>query len=274
MVSKSESATVRPARGPHLAAALAAGLALILAAPFTRAADAGGAPILVYHRFDAAVAGPTTVTMAAFEAQLAALSRRGYRIVPLRQAVAELAGTAPRPASPFAAITVDDGHRSVYSVLFPAIRKARIPVTLFVYPSAISNAPYALTWPQLREMQASGLVDVESHTYWHPNFRTERRRRTEADYRAFVAMQLGRSRSVLERELGKPVDQLAWPFGIVDPDLEAAARAAGYHSAFAYAGGPAKTGQDLLALPRIPVTDADRGRRFETLIGADKEATR
>jgi Polysaccharide deacetylase len=49
-------------------------------------------------------------------------------------------------------------------------------VTLFVYPSAVSNAAYALTWEQLRELQATGLVDIQSHTYWHPNFREEKRR--------------------------------------------------------------------------------------------------
>jgi peptidoglycan/xylan/chitin deacetylase (PgdA/CDA1 family) len=43
------------------------------------------------------------------------------------------------------AITVDDGHLSVYTELYPLILKHRPPVTLFIYPSAISNASYALT---------------------------------------------------------------------------------------------------------------------------------
>jgi peptidoglycan/xylan/chitin deacetylase (PgdA/CDA1 family) len=115
-------------------------------------------------------------------------------------------------------------------------------------------------------MQASGLVDVESHTYWHPNFHTERRRLSPADYQAFVDVQLRRSKAVIEARLGKPVDMLAWPFGIVDADLEAAAKRAGYTAAFAYTGGPAAPDGDLLALPRIPIANGDRGERFGALL--------
>lgn len=230
-----------------------------------RAAEVGIA-ILAYHRFDPDVSGPTTVTVPALEGQFAWLSQHGYRIIPLHQAVTELAGTIPHQSDPAAVITVDDGHESVYTVLFPLIRKAHIAVTLFIYPSAISNASYALTWTQLKEMESSGLVDVESHTFWHPNFKRERRRLSPNDYQAFVDSQLVRSKAILEKRLGKPVDQLAWPFGIVDIDLEAAARRAGYITAFAYAGGQALPGDDLLALPRIPITDADRGSRFGALI--------
>jgi peptidoglycan/xylan/chitin deacetylase (PgdA/CDA1 family) len=240
---------------------------LSLVSPSAAADEFRGFPILVYHRFDSAVAGPTTVTVAAFEAQLAWLTKHNYQIVALRTALAELNGAAPRPQTPVAAITADDGHKSIYTVLFPIIQRARIPVTLFVYPSAISNAPYALTWAELQEMQASGLVDVESHTYWHPNFKVERRRRTAADYAAFVDNQLSRSKAVIEKKLGMRVNLLAWPYGIVDADLETAAKRAGYTDAFAYAGGPAAPGDDQLALPRIPVSDADRGARFGAMLG-------
>lgn len=193
--------------------------------------------------------------------------QHGYRILPLRAALTELGGSAARAAAPAAVITVDDGHRSIYAELFPLIRRHHLPITLFIYPSAISNAKYALTWAQLREMQDSGLVDVESHTYWHPNFRTERRHRSPADYQRFVNDQLRRSKSVLESRLGRTVDLLAWPYGIVDGDLEAAARRAGYVAAFAYDGGVAAVGTDIYAMPRIPVTDQDRAGAFAALIG-------
>jgi peptidoglycan/xylan/chitin deacetylase (PgdA/CDA1 family) len=233
----------------------------------------GAIPMLAYHRFDPAASGPTTVTVGTFESQLRQLAEHGYRVSRLRDAVA----TLRRPmtgATSQAVITVDDGHRSVYTVLFPLIRRHRMPVTLFVYPSAISNADYAMTWDQLREMQASGLVEVQSHTYWHPNFNTERRRRSAASYRTFVDDQLQRSKATLEARLRTKVDMLAWPFGIVDAELKAAARRAGYVAALAYEGGPAVPGADLLALPRIPVSDTDRGTRFEALIGTTRAAMR
>jgi peptidoglycan/xylan/chitin deacetylase (PgdA/CDA1 family) len=233
-----------------------------------------GIPILAYHRFDPATAGTTTVTMRAFTAQLSWLAQHGFRIVRLRDVTTILnrpgAGALPRAA----AITIDDGHRSVYAVLYPLLRKLGTPVTLFIYPSAIGRASYALTWAQLGEMQASGLVDVQSHSYWHPDFAAERRRRKPADFQRFVDDQLRRSRAVIEAHLGKPVDMLAWPYGIVAPDLEVAAHKAGYAFAFAYEGGPARPGGDLLAVPRVPVADATRGDRLGTAIEAPAPAKR
>jgi peptidoglycan/xylan/chitin deacetylase (PgdA/CDA1 family) len=103
-------------------------------------------------------------------------------------------------------------------------------------------------------MQSSGLVEVQSHTYWHPNFQKELARLADADYKAFVAGQLTRSKEVLESQLGVRVDALAWPFGIYDPYLEEAAKRAGYETAFAFEGGPAHAGCDMFAIPRIPVS--------------------
>lgn len=237
-------------------------VALTIAMSPAEAQKPAGIPILAYHRFDPAIAGPTTVTRRAFTSQISWLAQHGFRIVRLRDAVTQLKAPAATGISTEAVITVDDGHRSVYTILFPLIRKLGIPVTLFIYPSAIGRASYALTWDQLREMQATGLVDVQSHTYWHPDFNAERRHRKPADFQHFVDDQLRRSKAVLEAHLGKPVDMLAWPYGIVAPDLEVSARNAGYAFAFAYEGGPAKPGADPLALPRVSVADATRGERL------------
>lgn len=230
---------------------------------------AAATPIFVYHRFDPVAAAPTTVTVAGLTSQLSWLQQHGYRIIPLHDAMARL--NSPLGGNGLnAVVTVDDGHVSVYTVLFPLIKKLRLPVTLFIYPSAISHASYALTWAQLHEMEESGLVDVESHTYWHPNFRIERHRLSPDAFLGLVNSQLVKSKAVLENRLGKEVDQLAWPFGIFDPELEAAAKRAGYAAAFGYAGGSAHAGDDVFALPRIPLSDGDRGCRLETLIATRK----
>lgn len=234
--------------------------------PSAFAAQSPKVAVLAYHRFDPEKAGPTTVETRVFEAQLVWLAAHQYRVVPLRSLVEALHDPNRTLEARAVVISVDDGHRSVYTEMFPVIRRYHVPVTLFIYPSAISNASYALTWPQLQEMQASGLVDIESHTYWHPNFRKERKRRTPADFRTFVAFQLDHSKEILERKLGTSVTTLAWPYGIYDSELEQAAAQAGYKAAFAYAGGLAYSGCDLFAVPRIPVSNADQGPRFAALL--------
>lgn len=71
---------------------------------------------------------------------------------------------------PRVAITVDDGHGSVFTEMKPVAERFGIPVTLFIYPSAISNAPYAMTWEQLRELKATGLFEIEIAHLFAPQF--------------------------------------------------------------------------------------------------------
>jgi peptidoglycan/xylan/chitin deacetylase (PgdA/CDA1 family) len=119
-------------------------------------------------------------------------------------------------------------------------------------------------------MKASGLVDIQSHTYWHPNFKVDRKRLAPAACEKFVRDQLVKSKEVLEQRLGGTVDLLAWPFGIHDEPLEKAARAAGYDAAFTIERRPVTRSDGPMALPRFIVTDLDRGNRLVSLPGAPK----
>jgi len=232
---------------------------LFAAEPFQRV------PILCYHRF-----GPTaadmTVTTPVLIQQLDFLRDHGYTVVPLQAVVDYQLGKGAPPPPKSVVITVDDGHRSVYDVLYPLVKQYHIPVTLFIYPSAISNASYAMAWDQLRELRDTGLFNIQSHTYWHPNFKQERKRLTPAAYQKFVATQLQRSKAVLEKRLGGNIDLLAWPFGIYDDTLMEQAAQAGYVAAFSIDGRQTDSGDKPLSLPRFLMTNGHQGRLFENLV--------
>jgi peptidoglycan/xylan/chitin deacetylase (PgdA/CDA1 family) len=252
-------------------AAIAAAIILVAHLAVAQGSERGiQVPILLYHRFGPVVADPMTVTTATFEAQLRQLRERGYSVIPLRDLLQCLREGCRLPARAVV-FAADDGHKTVYSDMFPLIRKYRIPVTLFIYPSAISNASYALTWDQLREMKASGLVDVQSHTYWHPNFNVERKRLSPEAYDRLVHDQLTWSKQALEKRLGGSVDLLAWPFGIHDTALMDAARQAGYVAAFSIDRRPVTPAESIMALPRYIVTDRDRGPAFARLLSGPVE---
>ena len=140
--------------------------------------------------------------------------------------------------------------------------KQQIPVTLFVYPSAISNARYAMTWQEIAELAAEPFLAIESHSYWHPNFRKESARRNHADYAAFIDMQLRQSKATLEKHVDHDVTLLAWPFGIYDAYLMDRASAAGYQAAFSIECRAAGAADPIMALPRCLVSDNEIGSRF------------
>ena len=148
----------------------------------------------------------------------------------------------------------------------PIIQGGMHYVGLAELASAVSNASYAMTWDQLRELKKSGLFDIQSHTYWHPNFKKDKKRLTPADYESFVGTQLRKSKDKLEKELGIRVDMLAWPFGIYDKDLEREAVADGYIAAFTMERRPSRAPDDIMALPRYLMTDWDRGKVFGRLL--------
>jgi len=237
----------------------------------TSANDDIQVPILVYHRFGPVVADSMMVTTPVFVSHLDYLQENGYTVIPLRQFVAYRLGNAPPPPPCAVVITVDDAHRSVYTGMLPLVKQYRIPVTLFVYPSAISNASYAMTWQQLAEVLGTGFFDIQSHTYWHPNFHHEKKRLPPAAYDALVEMQLTKSKDILERRLGTHVDMLAWPFGIYDDDLIKNAVSVGYVAALTLDRHHASLSDPLMALPRYLLTNADRDKAFARLLSGNAE---
>jgi peptidoglycan/xylan/chitin deacetylase (PgdA/CDA1 family) len=223
-------------------------------------------PILVYHRFGAVAVDSMTVTTPVFESHLRHLRESGYTVIPLRRFVDHLLGVAPAPPLRSVVITADDGHRSVYTDMLPLVRRYEVPVTLFIYPSAISRADYALTWEQLKALQATGLFDVQSHTYWHPHFWREKRQLAPSEYARFVTFQLDRTRQTLHQRLGSRIDMLAWPFGIYDDELIRQAVAAGYVTGLTLDRRHASASDCVMALPRYLMNDHDRGAAFARLL--------
>jgi len=222
--------------------------------------------ILLYHRFGPVASDSMTVTTTLFESHLKYLRDNGYRVIPLRELVDHYLGKRGAPPPRSVVVTVDDGHISVYSDMFPLVRQYQCPVTLFLYPSAISNASYAMTWGQLRELKETGFFDLQSHTFWHPNFKKDKKRLMPADYENFVSAQLKKSKDKLEKELNSKVDMLAWPFGIYDEDLIHKAKEAGYVATYTMERHPANSLDKVTALPRYLMTNGNSGRTWTTIL--------
>jgi peptidoglycan/xylan/chitin deacetylase (PgdA/CDA1 family) len=226
-------------------------------------------PILLYHRFGPTAADSMTVPTPLFESHLGFLHDHAYTVIPVRELVGNYLRNRIPPPPRSVVITVDDGHRSIYTDMLPLIRKYRFPVTLFLYPSAISNASYAMNWDQLRKIKETGLFDFQSHTYWHPNFKKEKKKLNPAEYERFVERQLKKSKETLEKNLGARVDMLAWPFGVYDTWLMAKATEAGYRAAFTIERRQAALSDPMTALPRFLLTRADHGRVFAGILAQD-----
>jgi len=236
------------------------------AAPSAPAPATNGVPILLYHRFGPTVADGMTMKTSVFEEHLRYLRDNGYKVIRLRQLVDWYLKKGPPPPAKSVVIVEDDAHKSVYSDMLPLVKKYNVPVTVFIYPSAISNAKYAMTWEQLRALKQSGLFDFQGHTFWHPNFKKDRKKMQPAEFEKSVDMQLTKSKGRIEKELGVKVDMLAWPFGIYDDYLLKKAAGAGYIATFTIERRHATANENVMKLPRYLLINADQGKAFAQIL--------
>jgi peptidoglycan/xylan/chitin deacetylase (PgdA/CDA1 family) len=121
-------------------------------------------------------------------------------------------------------------------------------------PGQARDTHRSLSPDEVRELAASGLVAVGSHTVTHPFLP---RLHSQALRRELVA-----SRSHLEQLLGQPVTSFSYPFGAHDAAVVSMARSAGY--GLAVTGRPRTVGRaaDPLQIGRFDVKDWD-GEEFE-----------
>ena len=223
-------------------------------------------PVLVYHVLNPTIPGSMTITPDRFESQIRWLKDNGYTVIPLKKLVSYLQGeNVSLPAKPVV-ITADDGWESDYTYMYPIVRKYNVPVTLFIYPGAISEGKHALTWDQLKELMRSGLFDIQAHTLTHPNFKQEKKHLSQAAYEKLVHRELFESREILEDKLGIKVDLLAWPFGIYDSYLEQQAVRAGYTMAFSIDFRNAARIYRSTAQPRYMIVDSQTMGMFSSIV--------
>lgn len=222
--------------------------------------------ILCYHRFADTVADSMTVRKSTFTDHLQAIQDTGAHVIPLTDLVAFRQGKLAKLPPRAVVITVDDGHRTVSEVFAPMVAHTNWPITLFIYPSAISNASYAMRWEHLKQLQATGHYSIQSHTYWHPNLVRERKQQSPEDFERFARNQLQRSKAVLQDRFGQPVNFLAWPFGMFDEGLMDMATAVGYQASLALGNKPCTASDPLQALPRYLMVDEVSGKRLHQLI--------
>ncbi len=148
-------------------------------------------PIVVYH----SIADPhehvlhrLSLPVKLFERQMAYLHRHGFQAVDLGTIQAHLADGRALPDKAVG-ITFDDGYLDNWVHAYPILKRYGMKATLFVTTDFIEPGETVrptleqvwsgeqrqqdlqwwghVSWPELERMQASGVIDVQSHTVTH-----------------------------------------------------------------------------------------------------------
>lgn len=167
-------------------------------------------PILMYHYISVA---PTTSTLpglylepAIFENQLQTIKAEKFQLLYISDIAKILNQTSTLPSKPLA-LTFDDGYQDFYTQAWPLLKKYNLKSTLYVIINDLDKPGY-LSSAELKELASSGLVEIGSHTFNHPNLKILNPR--QADY------EIRLSRLALERLSGQSISSFAYPFGLYD----------------------------------------------------------
>jgi peptidoglycan/xylan/chitin deacetylase (PgdA/CDA1 family) len=202
---------------------------------------------LCYHTFGDKK-NPYCVSVDRFKEEMRFLYVQKIPVIPLQALEDYLLKKTPIPDRSVV-ITIDDGYKTAKDIAWPIFQSYGYPFTLYAYPHAISRFPSALTWDELRQLEREG-VDVESHSMTHPLMTHLGKPMKKKDYHAFIDLELAGSKSLLEKELGTPINSIAYPYGGYDQYIADRARAVGYHTALTCDDGDVSGFTDPLKINR------------------------
>lgn len=230
-------------------------------------------PVLMYHHVSPHKGDIVTVTPEVFEDQMNHLSQSGYKTLTAEELLSLMKGelTLRQKA---VVITFDDGWLDNYLYAFPVLKKYRLNAAIFIITNRIEMASekmtslpdripthneskaliekgeaykVALNWELIGEMAGSGLVEFYSHTKSH--------RKCDTLSENELIEELGQSKQIMEKKLGRPCPYLCWPYGKYNQLAVSIAKEVGYRVLFTTDHGVVKAGSDPFAIKRIVVKD-------------------
>ena len=188
-------------------------------------------PILMYHSLAGAGAS-TSISGAAFEVDLQYLRDNGYQAVTLQALADFVHHGVPLPEKPVV-LSFDDGYYNNYSVGLPLALQYNMPIVISVIGKDTeiwSEIPSTnlknghVTWDQIREMAASGVVEIANHT-WDLHKHADGRKGAAIrpgerfeNYRAVLWEDLGKLQTELTERVGLTPVGFVFPFGRICPE--------------------------------------------------------
>jgi len=230
--------------------------------------SASSIPVVMYHHV-LPMGGGLAVTPEIFEDHMAALQRNGWKTLSGNEFLHLLqSGNIP---SKTALLTFDDGFADNYVYAYPILKQYGMKALLFAATSFIKDAdinrgnfvplPHKeawelafserrsevmCTWNELREMEESGVFDIQAHGHSHniPQLINEKRH-------SDIKEDLSIGKRMLEEMLSKEVLHLAWPKGKYDDKTIEIATGLGFKALYTTIRGY-NTQSNLKMLNRLP----------------------
>ena len=260
-----------------------------------------GAVVLMYHHIvpddeinsESNRGNNAVISLSQFEEEMAYLADNGYRTF-LMSEVAGILHNGLNFPEKTVIITFDDGYESNYTLAYPLLQEYGIKATIAAVVvsseqaesgKAVNSSLPHLTFAQMREMEASGLVEIGSHSYdGHGLVSVSKtgetgkffiakayradlgRKENQSEYTERIAQDLRLSQQVLENKLGHTVTYFAYPYGANSNSVAAVLRQNNFLVAVTTAAGDIDNDADPLTLNRRNVNQGISVEQFAALL--------
>jgi peptidoglycan/xylan/chitin deacetylase (PgdA/CDA1 family) len=191
-----------------------------------------------------------------FDAQMKYLRDNGYSSISFDTLYAALRNQASLPNKPVV-LTFDDGYIDFYYNAYGILRTYGMSATVFVITGLVGQPAY-LTWPQIQEMQGSGLIHFGAHTVHHYNLPSV------SPDTAFNEIQ--ESKKVLQDHLGVPINFMAYPNGATNSQIVSLVQKAGYVGAAGTWPNTIQSESYAYNIPRIRISGSISIENFASLL--------
>jgi peptidoglycan/xylan/chitin deacetylase (PgdA/CDA1 family) len=188
-----------------------------------------------------------------FRFQMWYLKIAGFRVVPLRDILAFLAGE--HRGENLVALTFDDGYRNFLDNAYPVLKARGYPSTVFIISDLtgkeniwVHRSPRfrerLLDWNDIIHLSRNG-VDFGSHTRTHPSLIRLPLRDIEEEVQG--------SKDLIEERVQSSVDFFCYPYGEYNEEVLSAVRRAGYLGAVTTKRGYVYRDGNPFEINRVPI---------------------
>jgi len=234
---------------------------------------------------------PMTVTTGQLINQLSWLKGHQYHPVSIQDILDAKAGIKPLP-SKAVLLTFDDGYQNFYRRIYPVLKEFNYPAVFALVTSWMETADNKLvhygddlkprkdflSWKQTKEMMASGLIEIASHSdnlhrgiQGNPQgnqqpaattrqyFPEQKRYETDQEFHNRISNDLKKSATTIFLRTGKRPRVMVWPYGAYSEEVHAIAQKQGMFLSFTLETGLNTLDSDViqryLVMDNPPLSD-------------------
>ena len=205
-------------------------------------------PVIMYHSIlkDSSLQGRYVVSPLQLENDLKYLSENGYTAITVADLLAYVDEGIPLPEKPVM-LTFDDGYYNNYLYAFPLMRKYGFKMVLSVIGkfsddfsnTSDENAYYShCTWDQLREMELSGYVEVQNHSFdMHSTDKGRNGTKKNSwesveNYKEILSRDILKCQNYLVEQSGITPTAFTYPFGAISSESVSILKELGFKASF------------------------------------------